>query len=65
MVKVEVRFYKDGANWDTDCDETGLVGYADPDINVVRENVFDAIRFFLENDEVEFSERIVSIEELG
>ena len=65
MVKVEVRFYKDGANWDADCDETGLVGYADPDINVVRENVFDAIRFFLENDEVEFSERIVSIEELG
>ena len=65
MVKVEVRFYKDGANWDADCDETGLVGYADLDINVVRENVFDAIRFFLENDEVEFSERIVSIEELG
>ena len=65
MVKVEVRFYKDGANWDADCDETGLVGYADPEINVVRENVFDAIRFFLENDEVEFSERIVSIEELG
>ena len=25
----------------------------------------DSIRFFLENDEVEFSERIVSIEELG
>jgi hypothetical protein len=65
LVIVEVRFYKDGANWDADCDETGLVGYADPDINVVRENVFDAIRFFLENDEVEFSERIVSIEDLG
>jgi hypothetical protein len=31
----------------------------------VRENVFDSIRFFLENDEVEFSERIVSIEDLG
>ncbi len=65
MLKVEIRFFKDGANWDADCDETGLVGYADLDINVVRENVFDAIRFFLENDEVEFSERIVSIEELG
>ena len=65
MVIVEVRFYKDGANWDADCDETGLVGYADPDINVVRENVFDAIRFFLETDDVEFTEKIISIEELG
>ena len=65
MVKVEVRFYKDGANWDANCEEVCLVGYADPDINVVREKVFDSIRFFLENDEVEFSERIVSIEELG
>lgn len=64
MVKVEVRFYKDGKNWDADCDETGLVGYADPDISVVRENVFDAIRFFLETDDVEFVERIVSIEDL-
>jgi hypothetical protein len=65
LVIVEVRFYKDGANWDANCEEVGLVGYADPDINVVRENVFDSIRFFLENDEVEFSERIVSIEDLG
>ena len=65
MIKVEVRFYKDGDNWDAECEEVGLVGYADPDINVVRENVFDAIRFFLENDEVEFSETIVSIEDLG
>lgn len=31
----------------------------------MREKVFDSIRFFLENDEVEFSERIVSIDELG
>jgi hypothetical protein len=65
MLKVEVKFYKDGANWDAECDETGLVGYADPDINVVRENVFDAIRFFLETDDVEFTEKIISIEELG
>ena len=45
-------FYKDGANWDANCEEVGLVGYADPDINVVRENVFDSIRFFLETDDV-------------
>jgi hypothetical protein len=65
MLKIEVRFYKDGANWDADCDETGLVGYADPNINVVRENVFDAIRFYLDTDDIEFTEKIISIEELG
>ena len=65
VINVAVRFYKDGDNWDADCEEVGLVGYADPDINVVRENVFDSIRFFLETDDVEFEERIVSIEELG
>jgi len=41
-----------------------LVGYADPDLNVVREKVLDSIRFFLETDEIEFLERSVSIEEL-
>jgi hypothetical protein len=65
MLKIEVRFYKDGANWDADCDETGLVGYADPNINVVRENVFDAIRFYLDTDDIEFTEKIISIDELG
>jgi hypothetical protein len=59
-----VDFYKDGANWDSNCEEVGVVGYADPDINVVRENVFDSIRFFLETNDVEFEQRIVSIEEL-
>ena len=48
MRKVEVRFYKDGDNWDAECEEVGLVGYADPDINVVRKNVFDSIKFTLE-----------------
>jgi len=65
MLKIEVRFYKDGANWDADCDETGLVGYADPNISVVRENVFDAIRFYLDTDDIEFTEKIISIDELG
>lgn len=31
----------------------------------MRENVFDSIRFFLETDDIEFLERIVSIEDLG
>ncbi len=69
MIKVEVRFYKDGDNWDVDCDEPGLVGYADPDINVVRANAFDAIKFTLEvegvEQEITFTEKIVTIEELG
>ena len=69
MVTIEVRFYKDGDNWDVDCDEAGLVGYADPDINVVRANAFDAIKFTLEvegvEQEITFTEKIVTIEELG
>ena len=69
MRKVEVRFYKDGDNWDAECEEVGLVGYADPDINVVRKNVFDSIKFILEvegvEQEIEFTEKIISIEELG
>ena len=69
MWKVEVRFYKDGDNWDAECEEVGLVGYADPDINVVRKNVFDSIKFTLEvegvEQEIEFTEKIISIEELG
>ena len=64
MIKVEVRFYKDGENWDAECEEVGLAGYGNADLNIVRENVFDSIRFFLETDEVEFTEKIVSIEEL-
>ena len=43
-----------------------MVGYADPDLDKVRENVFDAIRFFLSNEgvsEVEFEERITTLEE--
>jgi len=63
-IKVVVDFYKDGKNWDANCQGVGLVGYADPDINVVRKNVFDSIKFFLENDDLEFIERLVSIEDL-
>ena len=64
MLKVEVRFYKDGENWDAECDEVGLVGYANPDINIVRENVFDSIKFTLDTDDIEFTEKIISIEKL-
>jgi hypothetical protein len=68
VINIPVRFYKDGNNWEVDCDEAGLVGYADPDINVVRANAFDAIKFTLEAEgveqEIEFSEKIISIEEL-
>jgi hypothetical protein len=64
MLKVEVRFYKDGKNWDAECGEVGLVGYADPDINIVRENVFDSIKFTLDTEDIEFTEKIISIEEL-
>jgi hypothetical protein len=65
---VEVRFFKDGDNWEVDCDEAGLVGYANPDLNVVRANAFDAIKFTLEGEgveqEIKFTEKIISIQEL-
>ena len=64
-MKVVVDFFKDGENWDAECDEVGLVGYADPDINIVRENVFDSIKFTLDTDDIEFTEKIISIQELG
>ena len=63
-MKVVVDFYKDGENWDAECDEVGLVGYANPDINIVRENVFDSIKFTLDTEDIEFTEKIISIEEL-
>ena len=43
----------------------GLAGYGNEDLNIVRENVFDSIRFFLETDDVEFEEGIISVEDLG
>ena len=64
MLKVEVRFYKDGENWDAECDEDGLAGYGNTDLNIVRENVFDAIKFTLDTEDIEFTEKIISIEEL-
>jgi hypothetical protein len=47
----------------------GLAGYANVDLEIVRENVFDAIKFTLEvegvEQEIEFTEKIISIKDLG
>ena len=63
-LQVNVEFFCVDGIWDAECEEVGLAGYGNADLNIVRENVFDSIRFFLETDEVEFTEKIVSIEEL-
>jgi hypothetical protein len=63
-LQVNVEFFCIDGIWDAECEEVGLAGYGNTDLNIVRENVFDSIRFFLETDEVEFTEKIVSIEEL-
>ncbi len=65
MLKVAVEFFYIDGQWDATCEEVGLAGYGNADLNIVRENVFDSIRFFLETDDVEFTEKIISIEELG
>jgi len=65
MLKVEVEFFCIDGQWDARCEEVGLAGYGNADLSIVRENVFDSIRFFLETDDVEFTEKIISIDELG
>jgi hypothetical protein len=61
---INVEFFCIDGQWDASCKEVGLAGYGNADLNIVRENVFDAIKFTLDTDDVEFEERIVSIEEL-
>jgi len=63
-LRINVEFFCIDGQWDASCEVVGLAGYGNADLNIVRENVFDSIRFFLETDDVEFEERIVSIEEL-
>ncbi len=61
---INVKFFCIDGQWDASCEVVGLAGYGNADLNIVRENVFDSIRFFLETDDVEFTEKIISIEEL-
>jgi hypothetical protein len=49
--------------WDADTPDTGLVGYGDKDLNKAREQVFDALRFFYQRDDIEFTEEIIEVEE--
>jgi hypothetical protein len=63
-IVIAVKFLYIDGQWDAICEEVGLAGYGNSDLNIVRENVFDSIRFFLETDDVEFTEKIISIEEL-
>ena len=62
---ITVEFFWIDGQWDARCEEVGLAGYGNKDLNIVRENVFDAIKFTLDTDDIEFLERIISIEELG
>jgi len=50
---------------DARCEEVGLAGYGNADLSIVRENVFDSIKFTLDTDDIEFTEKIISIDELG
>ena len=65
MLKVEVEFFCIDGQWDATCEEVGLAGYGNVDLNIVRENVFDAIKFSLDTDDIEFTEKIISIKDLG
>ena len=65
QIEVLVTFFCIDGQWDASCEEVGLAGYGNSDLNIVRENVFDAIKFTLDTDEIEFTEKIISIEELG
>ena len=61
---INVEFFQIDGIWDAECEEVGLAGYGNADLNIVRENVFDSIRFFLETDDIEFTEKIISIQEI-
>ena len=65
MLKVEVEFFCIDGQWDASCEEVGLAGYGNADLSIVRENVFDSIKFTLDTDDIEFTEKIISIDELG
>jgi hypothetical protein len=58
-----VEFFQINRQWDAWCDEVGLAGYGDADLGKVRENVFDAIKFSLNRDDIEFTEEIIEVEE--
>jgi len=62
---INVEFFCIDGQWDATCKEVGLAGYGNADLNIVRENVFDSIKFSLDTDDIEFTEKIISIEELG
>ena len=64
QIEVLVKFFCIDGQWDASCEEVGLAGYGNSDLNIVRENVFDAIKFTLDTNEIEFTEKIISIEEL-
>ena len=64
QIEVLVKFLYIDGQWDAICEEVGLAGYGNSDLNIVRENVFDAIKFTLDTNEIEFTEKIISIEEL-
>ncbi len=65
MLKVEVEFFCIDGQQDARCEEVGLAGYGNADLSIVRENVFDSIKFTLDTDDIEFTEKVISIDELG
>ena len=60
-----MNFFQINGVWDAECEQVGLAGYGNVDLNIVRKNVFDAIKFTLEtegvNNPIEFSEKIIEI----
>lgn len=68
MIKVGVSFFQIDEIWDAECEKVGLAEYGNPDLNIVRENVFDTIKFTLNAEGVEqeiiFTEKITSIKEV-
>ena len=63
-----MSFFQINGVWDAECEQVGLAGYGNVELNIVRRNVFDAIKFTLEaegvNNPIEFSEKIIKIEDL-
>lgn len=62
-MEVKVQFFQVDGQWDAWSDEAGLAGYGNESLSKVREAVFDAIKFSLDREDINFVEEIIEVEE--
>ena len=61
-IKVVVDFYKDGKNWDANCQEVGLVGYQGRDLPTVKKLALDGLQLYFNDKSFTLIESVSEIE---